>query len=268
MDHIKRALECAGLLTVGEFIEESKYPVDGFLLKFFSNLTDDIPIYITNELIEWCGFEAKEFGNRKLEFNRMLKNFKEEDYWVYTNKEYREKYTNNPNYPNPAEFAGKNKTKHLILTVDCFKLILMSLHTPKSNLIKIHFVSMEKLVLTYMKYQCAFLKKSYEKEIDDLKGLLHVKNYSRMQRVAELEAEIEGKYRVGVVYYICEEDNPNIVKIGYTFDLVGRLAALQTAHYKELIVKKYHFAQFPREEEKRLHNKYKNSLIRGEWYRL
>ncbi len=56
-------------MTLKEFIKVTNYPIDPFIVdNFFNNLNDDIPIYVTNGLIEWFGFNGKEF-------NRILENF-------------------------------------------------------------------------------------------------------------------------------------------------------------------------------------------------
>jgi hypothetical protein len=79
---------------------------------------------------------------------------------------------------------------------------------------------------------------------------------------------IAEKYKVGVIYHICEADNSGIVKIGYTYNLKKRLEQLQSAHYKELIVKSYYFTQFPQEEEKIQHSLNYSHRIRGEWFHV
>jgi hypothetical protein len=239
--------------------------------RFWDNMEANAPIYLDDKLIKWCGYK----GDKKTQKTNFIKFMKRNNIEIteletpeYI-KYYKESSHSLKGYKNPKDIS-KNSTNevHVLISAFNFKRMVMRLKTNKGDTIRDYFLLMEILVIYYMKYQCRFLDISYKKEIDKLKMLHHIKTYSRMQRVAELDAEIKDKYRIGVVYYICEEDNLNIVKIGYTFDLVGRLAALQTAHYKELIVKKYHFAQFPREEERRLHDKYKNNLIRGEWYWL
>jgi hypothetical protein len=271
--YIKKAFECVynnvSGMTIKEFIKVSEFPIDNFMVdNFFNNLNDDIPIYITNELIEWCGFNAKSFDNKKREFNRILENFKEgKDFSYYSNKEYENYYEKSiyKNYPNPIEFKGKNKTKHLILTVECFKMILMMLNTPKVYTIRKHYLMLEKLIFTYMKYQCLISGLNYRKEIDELKNFPHVKKYSKLQRLNELELKLREQYRVGVIYFITDGE---FTKIGYTFNLPERLSSLQTANPKELRIKKYYFVQFPYEEEQRLHLKYKSNRIRGEWFCL
>ncbi len=275
--YVKKALTRGSGLTVQEFIEVAEYPVDCFMVdNFFHNLSDDIPIYVTRELIEWCGFNSKEFKLRKREFKRILENFeKGVDYWTFSNKEYTKYYKTlslklSPdslaNYPIPTDFYNKNKTKHLVLTVDCFKEMMMLLRTPRAPVIRKHYIQMEKLLFLYMEYQCACLRLSLDDEITKIKNFSHVEKYSRLQRVRELDATLYKKYRVGVVYFICEDDRRDIVKIGYTFNLNKRLEALQCAHYKKLIVKKYYFAQFPHEEEQRLHSIHADRHIRGEWF--
>ncbi len=166
--YIKKAFECGFnnvvAMTIREFIQVVNYPIDAFMVdNFFHNLSDDIPIYVTRELIEWCGFNSKEFKLRKREFKRILENFeKDVDYWTFSNKEYTKYYKTlslklSPdslaNYPIPTDFRGKNKTKHLVLTVDCFKEILMMLNTKKASDIRKYYLSLEKLIKTYMKYQ-------------------------------------------------------------------------------------------------------------------
>lgn len=261
------------MLSIQDFIRKSEFPIDNFMVdKFFNNLNDEIPIYITNELIEWCGFNSQDFRHQKRDFNRLLDSFEEnKDYWVYSNKDYIQFYKDSNYkhiYPHPDQFIGKNKTKHLILSIDCFKIILLRLNTSKSNIIKQQYIQIEKLFHIYMKYQCLIKNISYENEINKLKSIDHIKKYSQLNRIKELEYKLYIRHKVGVIYFICEKDNIDIVKIGYTYKLLDRLNQLQTAHYKELIIKHYYYVQYPDKEETRLHNLYKSKLIRGEWYHL
>lgn len=163
------------MLTIQEFIQKSNFPIDSFMVdNFFDNLNNDIPIYVTNELIEWCGYSGK-LSHQKESFNKLLSNFDEgKDYWIYSNKEYREYYDKSMsvltdiesiqidqskyNYPHPDIFIGKNKTKHLVLTIQCFKMVLMMLNTTKSHSIRLYYISLEKLIKTYAKYQLYYEK--------------------------------------------------------------------------------------------------------------
>jgi phage anti-repressor protein len=177
--YIKKAFECASNnivgMTVKEFIKAVDYPIDEFMVdNFFHNLSEEIPIYVTNELIEWCGFNVKEFSLKKRAFDRMLDNFDEgKDYFKHTNTEYDGYYKNficqfwhienTPQFPKPSEFKGKNKTKHLILTIDCFKQILMMLNTKKAKDIRVYYLALERLIKIYMRYQ--MYQQKYQNQI-------------------------------------------------------------------------------------------------------
>jgi hypothetical protein len=203
------------MLTVQEFIQKSNFPIDNFMVdNFFNNLNNDVPIYITNELIEWCGFNAKEFRFKKREFDRMLEQFDEgKDYWVYSNREYIQHYEHSMcqdrniendqtgqskyNYPHPDKFVGKNKTKHLILTVQCFKMALMMLNTAKAHSIRLYYISLEQLIKTYAKYQMYnLMNKNQILEIADKEHRNNVKRLEntllRMEgTISEMKETIE-----------------------------------------------------------------------------
>ena len=76
---------------------------------------------------------------------------------------------------------------------------------------------------------------------------------------------LEDRYRVGIVYFISDGE---YIKIGYTFNLLDRLASLQCGNAKTLFVKDKYYCQFPFEEEQYLHKKYKNQRMRGEWFNI
>ncbi len=276
--YITKAIETAGptMLSLDEFVRVTGFPIDGFMRGFYANLDNDVNIYVTEGLIEWCGFGATEFRKKKMMFVRIIEQFIEnEDYWIYNNAEYADHYAlekpqNSFGYPHPMKFnkRGMGKTKHIILTTDCFREILMMLNTKKALAVRKHYIQLEKLIILYMKYQCEYLRTSFSDTIDKLNNLDHVKEYSRVRRIEELDISLRHRYRVGVIYFIHEEGNENIVKIGYTFKLKKRLFSLQSANHRLLIVKKYYFSLFPQIEEMRLHNKYKDSLVRGEWYQI
>jgi hypothetical protein len=106
------------------------------------------------------------------------------------------------------------------------------------------------------------------KVVKDMYNLPHMKEHSHLGAIRKLDMELQTKYAVGVVYFICEKDNTEVVKIGYTFNLRSRLEELQCAHYKELIVINYYYTQFPLKEEQRLHLLHKENRVRGEWFRM
>jgi hypothetical protein len=169
-------------------------------------------------------------------------------------------------YPKPMKTTGKSHMIHILIVFKDLKRLMMVVNTESGNTIREYFVNIEELFFEYLKYQCEFYKKNIKDELKEIYNLPHNREYNKLLKINQLEQTLYNRYRVGIVYFICEEDNLFIVKIGYTFNLVERLTQLQTAHYKKLIVKKFYFTQFPYEEEQRLHEKYKDNNIRGEWY--
>jgi phage anti-repressor protein len=165
------------MLTINEFIKKTEFPIDTFMVdKFYHNLNDDMNIYITDEIIAWCGYSG-ETRTQKMRFNEILSKFERNvDYWIYEgnrayetyyNSMYGIKYIENEisinlstkthldkfNYPHPDTFKGKNKTNHIITTVDCFREIMMMLTTKKAKSIRQYYICLEKLIKIYGQYQ-------------------------------------------------------------------------------------------------------------------
>jgi phage anti-repressor protein len=204
--YIKKVFEVAcnniNMLTIKEFIELSQFPIDSFMVdNFFINLNEDVKIYVSNELIDWCGFNGKEFSNRKLRFGEILQNFKKgEDYWTYSNSEYEEYYYNSnfghPKlenksiYPHPDEFKNKNRTQHMLLTVNCFKEILMMLNTPKAAIIRKYYISLETLIKIYAKYQ--YYQQKYQSYLlQQANKELHIKLDTMINEFKESRIELK-----------------------------------------------------------------------------
>ncbi len=209
---------------------------------------------------------------KKKSFVRLLDNFEEnKDYWVYSNKEYikyYEKSMDKDTLPHPNKFKGKNKTNHLILTVDCFKQTLLMLNNSKVGRIRKHFIQMEKLLLIYWKYQCIFKELNFQDEINKLKQLQHIKQYTQMNAIIELDNKIQEKYKIGCVYFIYEENDMKYFKIGYTFNLKSRLCELQVGNRRKLKIYKTILCQFPEWVESYLHNKFNYYNEQGEWFNI
>lgn len=206
--YIKKAIlanDLYGFMTIKTFIEYTNYPIDKFLVdNFFDNLNDDIPIYVSDELIDWCGFIG-DIKIQKCSFNKILKKFKlKEDYWAYSNSEYIAYYENSmepsgsiENYPNPNEFIGRNKTKHLVLTIDCFKKVMMMLTTAKADKIRDYYIGLEKLIKIYAKYQIYFQRSKLainKNEIVELIGKLTIQNNKldvQNKKLEEIKDELQ-----------------------------------------------------------------------------
>lgn len=217
------------MLTINEFIQRTQFPIDMFMVdKFYHNLSDDMNLYITDEIIEWCGYSG-EMRTQKLRFNDILKKFTMDvDYWIYDGTDAYETYynsvnaiqfTNNDthstecikiqmdkfNYPHPDTFKNNpryNRFNHIITTADCFKEIMMMLTTKKAKTIRQYYIALDKLIKIYSQYQCYHRYRQNEllktqnfdlfKQNDELKNMMTEMRSEQLRQTAKID-EMNGK---------------------------------------------------------------------------
>ena len=179
--------------TLEEFVRVTNYPIDEFTVNnFFHNLIDDTNIYISEQILDYCGYQGKLIKKKNSFMLTLQANFKEEsDYWIYNNNSYNSHYKNlsdqeiknqelkNPAlmieekysssndkalissmFPNPNKFIGvngKNQTTHVITTVECFREFVMCLRTERGGDVRRFYLGLEKLIKVYGTYQSLYL---------------------------------------------------------------------------------------------------------------
>lgn len=158
------------LLTVNGFIEEVKFPIDVFMIdRFWDNMQMDVPIYLDENLIKWCGYK----GEKKIQKTNFLKfikrnnieliELKTPEYIEYYKK--REYPSGSPllGYKNPKDI-NKNSTNeiHILMSALNFKRMVMRLNTERGDQIRDYFLTLELLVKYYCEYQTAFEKRLNE----------------------------------------------------------------------------------------------------------
>ena len=109
------------------------------------------------------------------------------------------------------------------VTPDTFKMMLMMANTNKAKEVRKYFIAVEKLFLSYYEFQCLVKNYEYEKQIEKLKKLQHIKDFSKDQALQRIEDKL--KQDIGVVYFI-QECKSNRFKVGFTHDLPDRLLKL------------------------------------------
>jgi hypothetical protein len=188
----KDPLKVGRMLTLSEFIKYTDFTVDKFSMdKFYYNLDNEIPLYIDNSIIEWFGYSGK-IVEQKKQIRRILQNnFAEYEniYWFeYSNKEYVTFYSKNPIgveppieiYPNPTEFKGKNKTKHMVIHPIIFKHIVLMADTQNSMKIRDYYITLEDLIKKYTQYQSEAIKIEKDSKINNLsKKIDELMNYTK-----------------------------------------------------------------------------------------
>ena len=266
--------ESSRQLDIAEFIKISNFPIDKFIIdRFWNNIEKKIPIYLDDILIEWCGYQG-EISIKKFKFLQTIKNndipildMKNDKYIEYYNQ-LSDDAKNSCNFKTPQELSEQkwsSSINHILITPLNFKKLVLMLKTSNGDRLRNHFISMDYLLQTYLKYQCEYEKIHYEKEIEKIKKSITNIRYTRLQQINELEKELEQRYKIGVIYFITDG---NFVKIGYCYNLKNRLEELQVGSPLKLYVRRHYLSEYPYLEEQRLHEEYKEFHLRGEWFKL
>lgn len=260
------------LLSLTKFIKITEYCIDKYMIdKFYISIKEDIPIYLDNTLIQWCGY-CGSIPEQKRALLNLMKKYNIE-YTKYSNDEYDEfiksKVELHNYYPDPSSFNIKATcTNHILIMPNDFQLVLLRLPTSTGIVVAEHFVNLSNLVKIYWQYQAKFYCLKFEDELNKVCVMQHNIEYSKMQKIKQLELDLESKYRIGCVYFIYENGDLNYFKIGWCFNLQERLSGLQTGNRRKLEVYNYYFVQFAYDEEQRLHSLFKESRINGEWFQV
>ena len=158
-------------LTIGEYIKETNYDIDKFIIdKFWNQMNDDMDIYMDNETLKWMGYDCKRIRDNKKYFNKLLQNFEEgKDYYIYNNTEYDNKCYRDldiaikKNYPEPETKRGNVNSRHTLIKPDTFREIMMMLKTKKAKDVRKYYLALENLIKQYSKYQTEFKGDQLEK---------------------------------------------------------------------------------------------------------
>lgn len=272
-----------GTMKFVEFVKFNNIDLDSiFVDKFFHNIQNNMPIYMNKDMIGYFGYSGLMKAQRKRLCELIETNFidyQDKLWWDFKNKdyiEYRKSLLGQANhkkidesvdlellYPPAPTGQGKSNTKHLLVSPKLFKGMLMMCQTSKCKRIRRYYVDIEETIMLYVRYQCLLENTNPNKRIYDLFS----KQYTQQLNILEFDKKIQKKYKLGCVYYIQEKETNN-VKIGWCWYLPKRLQCLQIGNSKKLIVVKIEITQFPYEREQYLHHLYKNSHIRGEWYKI
>ena len=237
-NHIETALTASKeeLLTVIEFIEVTEFPIDAFMIdRFWNTMEEDRLIYVDDELIRWMGYRCASVTDRKRDFVDMLHPYMcGDDYYNYTTKEYnnflaREDSHSKNIYPPAPTARGSVTMKHLLLTPDCLRAVMMRVNTARGNEVRQYYISLEKLFKTYIKYQMEFknietnrLLKETRKELAQRD--VYINNVKSL--IENVHYLIAKEYVYIATTYMYASKNQ--FKIGKAQDLRSRLSSYNT----------------------------------------
>jgi len=224
------------LLTVTELLEKINYSYNKLYFdKFWGCITDEKWLYIDNDMLIWIGYNCNEMKDNKKKYISLLKdNFEEiNDYKICNNKEFKENIQGTLESLENIKLNTHNKTRHLIVSTDCFKQSLMLLRTNKAKEIRKYYIELEKIFKLYLDYQNEY-KLQYQ-----VQQTLKIQNeLSNINRNTKLEKHkyLVDKFKNKRCVYIIEIKEGVYIKIGSTQDIYNRLSAMNTAYSTSCIV--------------------------------
>jgi hypothetical protein len=208
------------LLSVKELLNILNYNFNELYIdKFWNSIENDKWIYIDNEMLKYIGYSDIDINSSKRAYIIILKdNFEEDnDFKLLNNKEFIDISKCIIMHLENIEINNHNKTKHLIISPDCFKQSLMLLKTKKSKDIISYYIELEKIFKFYLEYQNLHQKKILEDKEKELENK-QIELEKTKDKVMDMERDFKHKeLEVNEFIYIATNVNyhkQNVYKIG------------------------------------------------------
>lgn len=230
------------MLTVKELLNNMNYPMNELYIdKFWNNIENDKWIYIDNDMLKYIGYSENDIKFGKQNYIKILTdNFElNNDYKLMFSKEFNDISKCYLSHLENEKINTHNKTKHLIVSPDCFKQSLMMLRTNKSKEIKKYYVELEKIFKFYLQYQAKYQELKLNGELNDLKKDLNEekqKNSYLNKNAFDYHQLMMKEYLyIATTFSYAYQNN---FKIGKTNNLTQRLSQYNTSHNKN---QKYYY---------------------------
>jgi hypothetical protein len=169
--YLQAALVKPGMLTIQEFIRETKFNIDAFMIdRFWHNLDQNVPIYLDRFMLDWCGYQ----GNYSKQKDALMKALRSNgiNFIELSNDEYKDllnlelavqsnteetKENNQFNWPTSIRTGkGYGRATHILIAPRDFKKMVMRLNTNRGDEIREYFVTLDELFQLYNKYQVLY----------------------------------------------------------------------------------------------------------------
>jgi len=180
-------------------------------------------------MLIWMGYSETDINASKRRYINILKEkFKEDiDYKLINNKEFHESSKCSLEHLENKEINTHNKTKHLIVSPDCFKYTLMLIRTEKADKVREYYIELEKIFKFYLEYQNQYQLKQLEFKLEEEKE----KNNNQVKMLFN-----ERLLSLNEYIYIATSKNyaeKNIFKIGKTKSFIDRIKSYQMGRIKD-----------------------------------
>jgi hypothetical protein len=175
---MEKSLAAKIKLTFKEFVNFNDIDLNTIMVdKIFHNISNDMPIYMDDHMVEYLGYNGKMKDQRTCVKLLIVKNFSDYQnklWYSYKNKEYiefcenidenleidqsiskntDEKIEKSSIYPPAPTGRGTSTTKHLLVMPKIFKEMLMLAQTDKGKQVRRYYIDMMEVMEIYIKFQ-------------------------------------------------------------------------------------------------------------------
>lgn len=250
-------------MTLKDFIEQNLNAIN-IDKKIFIELWDLIEnkqwIYLTKEMVvDWMGYILSKDMMRDFIRRQLIPNYKENIDYKEVDKSHELVILDKK-----KETRGGSLKKYYIITCKTLITCLLRSQTKTSLRYAEYFYEIQNLLVKYYKSEY----QDYALKLNEMLNNPEIKKYTQSQEIKYLDIKLSDRNKVGLVYFIAEENDLNYFKIGYTYSLNERLTALQISNRRKLEVYKYFYTSSPSILEAIIHTKFKAYLVMGEWYNI
>ena len=210
----------SNMLSVKELLNIVNYNYNELYIdKFWDNIENDKWVYIDSEMLKYIGYSEVDINASKRCYLNILKdNFDELiDYKLLNNKEFIQNTKCQLWHLENKELNSHNKTKHLIVSPDCFKQTLMLLRTDKSKEIRKYYIELEKIFKFYLQYQAKYQE---------------LKNLETIKELENKVKELENKYKEAQSNKF-EDEREHVIS---TFNTYESYVDENLSYYKKIVL--------------------------------
>lgn len=215
------------LLSVKEILKIANYTIKNIYIdKFWNNIQNDKWIYIDHNMLIWMGYSDVDVNaSKRCYINILNDNFDELiDYKLLNNKEFNNNAKCELAHLENIEINTHNKTKHLVVSPNCFRQTLMLIKTIKAKEIRKYYVEVENIFKFYIEYQNQYKQLKMKKELLDT-----IKN-NKLEKHLYLIEKFNYKQCVYVIEVTIEGIESKLIKIGSTKNIYERILAMNSSY--------------------------------------
>ena len=257
------------VLNINEFINTYQYDIDRFYIdKFWNSINSNEWIIIDDDMLKWLGYDSSRDRDNKRKYTLLL----ERNFMI--NIDY--KMINKGSMIKGDHIIARNC---IIIQPKIFKETLMMLHTERAKQIRNYYLTLEQILIDYLKYTNQVVVHNQNIESDKLKQSIEQYKIQMDQLktvqddLLSLSIDTTPIELTEYVYILTSKRYYalNLFKIGKTINLKNRLSTYNTGNALA-DDEQFFLCSIKTSDslglEKQLHRLLKNFLHQKEWYRI